>query len=52
VAKGTFNPMLAGLRFFHLNTLKYDWPLFTKKESASHARSGYPPSAVMRTAAG
>ncbi len=31
VAKGTFDPMLAGLKFFYLNTLNYDWPLFTKK---------------------
>jgi hypothetical protein len=51
VAKGTFDPMLAGLRFFYLNTLGYDWPLFTKKKSASHARNGCPTSAVTRTAA-
>ena len=51
VAKGTFDPMLAGLKFFYLNTLGYDWPLFTKKKSASHARSGCPTFAVMRTAA-
>jgi hypothetical protein len=31
VAKGTFDPMLAGLKFFYLNTHGYDWPLFTKK---------------------
>jgi hypothetical protein len=51
VAKGTFVPMLAGLKFFYLNTLGYDWPLFTKKKSASHAGSGCPTSAVTRTAA-
>jgi integrase/recombinase XerD len=51
VAKGTFAPIYAGLKFFYLNTLGYDWPLFTKKKSASHAGSGYPTSAAMRTAA-
>ena len=51
IAKGTFDPMFAGLKFFYLNTLGYDWPLFTKKKSASHARSGSPTSAVTRTAA-
>jgi integrase/recombinase XerD len=51
VAKGTFAPILAGLKFFYLNTLGYEWPLFTKKKSASHARSGCPTSAVMRIAA-
>jgi len=51
VAKGTFAPIYAGLKFFYLNTLGYDWPLFTKKKSASHAGSGYPTSAVTRTAA-
>ena len=51
VAKGTFAPIFAGLKFFYLNTLGYDWPLFTKKKSASHAGSGCPTSAVTRTAA-
>ncbi len=51
IAKGTFDPMFAGLKFFYLNTLDYDWPLFTKKKSASHARSGFPTSAVTRTVA-
>ena len=50
VAKG-FAPLFAGLEFFYLNTLGYDWPLFTKKKSASHAESGCPTFAVMRTAA-
>jgi len=31
VAKGTFEPMLAGLKFFYVNTLGYEWPLLTKK---------------------
>jgi integrase/recombinase XerD len=51
VAKGTFAPMFAGLKFFYLNTLCYDWPLFTKKKSASHAESDCPTSAVTRTVA-
>jgi hypothetical protein len=51
VAKGTFAPIYTGLKFFYLNTLGYDWPLFTRKKSASHAGSGYPTSAVTRTAA-
>jgi hypothetical protein len=51
VAQGTFAPLLAGLKFFYLDTLGYDWPLFTKKKSASHARSGCPTSAATRTAA-
>ena len=51
VAKGTFAPIFAGLKFFYLNTLGYHWPLFTKKKSASHAGSGCPTSAVTTTAA-
>jgi hypothetical protein len=51
VAKGTFEPMFAGLKFFFLTTLGRDWPLFTKKKSASHAASGCPTSAATRTAA-
>lgn len=51
VAKGTFAPLLAGLKFFYINTLGYDWALLTKKKSASHARSGCPTSAAMKIAA-
>jgi integrase/recombinase XerD len=32
VAKGTFAPLLAGLKFFYLNTLGYEWPLLSKKK--------------------
>jgi integrase/recombinase XerD len=49
VAKGTFAPIFAGLKFFYLNTLGYDWPLFTKKKSASRAGSRCPMSAATRT---
>jgi integrase/recombinase XerD len=51
VARGTFDPMFAGLKFFYVHTLGYDWPLFTKKKSANHARNGCPTCAVTRTAA-
>ena len=51
VAKGTFAPIFAGLKFFYLTTLGYDWPLFTKKKSASRGSSGCPTSAVTKTAA-
>ena len=50
VAKGTFAPIFFGLKFFYLNTLSYDWPLFTKKKSARHAGNGCPTSAVTTTA--
>jgi hypothetical protein len=51
VAKGTFVPIFFGLKFFYVQTLGYDWPLFTKKESASQAGSGCPTSAATRIAA-
>ncbi len=51
VAKGTFEPMLAGLKFFYVNTLGYEWPLLTKKKSASRVRSGCPTFAATRIAA-
>ena len=51
VAKGTFAPILAGLKFCFLTTLGHQWPLFTKKRSASHAKNACPTSAPMRTAA-
>ena len=51
VAKGTFAPIFAGLKFFYLNTLGSDWPLFTKKKSASHAGNGCLTCAATRTAA-
>ncbi len=51
IAKGTFAPLFAGLKFFYLNTLGYDWPLLTKKKFASHARSGCPTSVATKIAA-
>jgi hypothetical protein len=51
VAKGTFEPMFAGLKFFYVNTLGQEWPLFTKKKSASRVRNGCLTSALMKIAA-
>ena len=51
VAKGTFVPMFFGLKFFYVNTLGYEWPLFTKKKFASRTGGGCPSSAVTRIAA-
>ena len=51
VAKGTFDPILAALKFFYVNTLGYEWPLLTKKKYVNHARSGCRTSAVMKIAA-
>ena len=51
VARGTFVPAFFGLKFFYVQTLGYDWPLFTKKESAGRAKSGCPTSAVTPIAA-
>ena len=51
VAKGTFDPLFYGLKFFYVNTLGYDWPLFTKKKSAGHVSSGCPTSVATKIAA-
>ena len=51
VARGTFVPAFFGLKFFYVQTLDYNWPLFTKKKSAGHAGSGCPMSVATRTAA-
>jgi len=32
IAKGTFQSYFAGMKFVYVNTLGYDWPLFTKKK--------------------
>jgi hypothetical protein len=50
-ARGTFAPIWAGLKFFYVNTLGCNWPLFTKKKFGSHAASAYPPCAVTKTVA-
>ncbi len=47
IAKGTFQPMFFGLKFFYVQSLGYEWPLFTKKKCASHVTSDCPTSAAM-----
>ena len=47
IAKGTFQPMFFGLKFFFVNTLGRQWPLFTKKKCASRVTSDCPTSAPM-----
>ena len=51
VAKGTFEPLLAGLKFFYRHTLGYEWALFTQKKCASPARSGCRTSAATKIVA-
>ena len=50
-SKGTFQQHFFAMRFLFVNTLAYDWPLFTKKKSASPFASACPTSAATRTAA-
>ncbi len=50
VARGTFAPMFAGLKFLYVTTLGYEWPLFLKKKSECHARNDCLMSAAMQTA--
>ena len=50
VAKGTFQQHFFGIKFFYVNTLGYDWPLLTKKKSASPIASAFPTFAATRTA--
>ncbi len=51
VAKGTFQQHFYGIKFFFVNTLGHDWPLLTKKKSASPIASVFPMFEVIRTAA-
>jgi hypothetical protein len=51
VARGTFALIFAGIKFFYVQTLGYNWPLFTKKRFAGHAKSGCQMSEVTRIAA-
>ena len=51
IAKGTFPPVFAGLKFFYVNTLGYDWPLFTKKKSVSRGKNACPTFVATRIAA-
>ncbi len=51
VAKGTFQQHFFGVKFFFVNTLGRDWPLMTKKKSASPIANAFPMFETMRTAA-
>jgi len=50
-AKGTFQQHFFGIKFFFVNTLAYDWPLLTKKKSASPIANAFPMFEATRTAA-
>ena len=51
IARGTFEPLLAGLKFFYVNTLGYGWPLLSQKKFASRASTDCPTFAATRIAA-
>lgn len=51
VAKGTFQGLYYGLKFFYCNTLNRDWPLFTKKKYACLSRSVFRLPLLMKSAA-
>jgi len=51
LAKGTFQQHFFGIKFFFVNTLGYDWPLLTKKKSATPSVSACRMSEATRTAA-
>jgi integrase/recombinase XerD len=51
VAKGTFQEYFYAIRFLYVNTLNYDWALFTKKKYANLVRSDCPTPAAAPTAA-
>ena len=50
-AKGTFQQHFFGIKFFFVNTLGYDWPLLTKKKSATPFESACLMFAATRNAA-
>lgn len=50
IAKGTFQEYFHAIRFLYVNTLNYDWALFTKKKSVCHVRSGCLTPAAATTA--
>lgn len=50
-SKGAFQQHFFALRFFFVNTLAYDWPLFTKKKFANPSANAFPSFIAIRTAA-
>jgi hypothetical protein len=51
IAKGTFQLYLSAMKFLYVNTLGYDWPLFTKKKLGCPDRNAFPTHEVIRTVA-
>jgi hypothetical protein len=51
IAKGTFQLYLSAMKFLYLNTLGYDWPLFTKKKWGYLGRNAFPMHEATRTVA-
>ena len=51
IAKGTFQQHFFGIKFLFVNTLAYEWPLLTKKKSASPIANACPTFEATRTAA-
>jgi len=51
IAKGTFQQHFFAIKFLFVNTLAYDWPLLTKKKSATPYANASPTFEATRTAA-
>ncbi len=51
IAKGTFQSYFGGIKFLYVNTLGYEWPLFTKKKLVCHVRNAFRTHEAPRTAA-
>jgi len=51
LSKGAFQQHFFALRFLFVNTLAYNWPLFTQKKSACPFANAFPTSAATRIAA-
>jgi hypothetical protein len=51
LAKGTFQSYFAAVKFLYVNTLGYDWSLFTKKKLVCHVRSVFLTHEATRTVA-
>ena len=42
IARGTFEPMFFGLKFFYVNSLGYQWPLFKSAQATPPAAARHP----------
>ena len=47
-ARGTFKTIHFGIQFLYQQTLDRDWPLFTKKRSASPLKNAFRPSSLTK----